>query len=244
VEEWFSQGEHNIAMVTGSLTGIVVVDGDSATACDYIESIVTPTPMVVQSAKGRHYYFRHPGGRVPNSVRVVEEPPIDLRGDGGLIIGPGSLHASGVHYQMAEGFDLAAISALPVFKRDWFSMEHAKVQEFHRPTVLFTGPAQKDVFEQAKRYLRNVPGAIGGSGGDQATYIQACRLVRGFNLSDEEALSILFDWNSTCLPPWDEADLRAKVRHARLYGTGEFGSMLMRENIRNGLVCYGWPLCS
>ncbi|HAA04772.1 MAG TPA: hypothetical protein DCE18_15600, partial [Syntrophobacteraceae bacterium] len=226
VEQWFEHGEHNIALIAGAISQTVVVDGDSADACTFIESTCTAT-MKVLTSKGAHYYFRHPGGRVPNSVRVVDEPPIDLRGDGGLTIGPGSKHESGVYYRLPDGDDLQSVRDLPMFKREWFPpIETAQEKAFIRPILRFGSPEQKDSYQQAQAYMRPVEGAVQGAGGDSATYVQACRLVRGFNLSDDEALDILRVWNQKCSPPWDEADLRAKVKHARAYGTGEFGSML------------------
>jgi hypothetical protein len=241
IEEWFAQGEHNIALIAGAISQTVVVDGDSANACVYIESICTPT-MKVLTAKGAHYYFRHPGGRVPNSVRVMDEPPIDLRGDGGLTIGPGSRHESGIYYQLPEGDDLISVKDLPLFKREWFpKLATATEKVFERPILRFPSPEQKDAYQQAQNYIKSVPGATQGAGGDNHTYIQACRLVRGFNLADNEAMDILRVWNQGCNPTWDESDLKAKIQHARAYGTGEFGSMLRSANAVKGLLCFGWP---
>ena len=240
VEEWYRHGQHNIAVLTGAVGGIVVVDGDSADACGVIESTCTPTPMVVKTSKGAHYYYGHPGGRVPNAVRVLDEPPIDLRGDGGLVIGPGSLHASGAYYQINDGHDLVAVSSLPAFNRDWFQVEDARATTFTHSKVVFADQGGQDAYAQAQRYMAGVPGAIQGAGGDSHTYIQACRLVRGFALGDNEALSLLCEWNQKCEPPWNEADLAEKIRHARVYGSGEIGSMLVRGGQRGGLVCVGW----
>lgn len=229
VEEWFSEGEHNIALISGAISGTVVVDGDSPLACDLIEDQTTPT-MRVLTSKGAHYYFRHPGGRVPNSVRVLDDPPIDLRGDGGLTIGPGSLHASGSYYRLPDGEDLWSVQELPLFERAWFALpERIHETAFIRPHLVFATPDQQKAFGDAKAYMAKVPGAVQGAGGDTHTYVMACRLVRGFNLSDDAALEILADWNNTCVPPWKLEELAAKVRHARAYGSQEFGAMLPRN---------------
>jgi len=242
VEEWFAQGEHNIAIITGAVSNLVVVDGDSAQACQLIEETCAPTPMVVLTSKGRHYYYRHPGTKIPNACRVLDIPPIDLRGDGGLVIGPGSLHASGHLYRMAPGCDITDPDGLPVYQESWFpEAQKVPMTSFVRPILHFAGPGQKDAYSQAQRYVGNVPGAVQGAGGDNQTYVLACRLVRGFNLSDDEALDLLRVWNQGCQPPWDDQELAAKVKHARLYGTGEFGSMLAKARAVSGLLCYGWP---
>ena len=239
VEEWYGQGSHNIAVLTGAISGIVVVDGDSHAACEFIEAQCDPTPMKVLTSKGAHFYFKHPGGKVQNAVRVVDDPPVDLRADGGLVIGPGSIHPSGTKYRMAPGSDLASVHDLPLFRREWFSMDTTRVIEFRRPTIHFDTPQAKTRHDQAQKYILRVPGAVEGNGGDVHTYIQACRLVRGFDLTDDEALDLLRSWNVRCTPPWDDAELAAKVKHARSYGTGEFGSMLVKN--QGGVLIYGMP---
>jgi len=53
---------------------------------------------------------------------------------------------------------------------------------------------------------RRIPPAIAG---EHATCIHsACvgRLVRGFALDDDEALTLLASWNLRCIPPWSERD--------------------------------------
>lgn len=237
VEEWFSQGEHNLALISGAVSGTVVVDADSPEAMAYVE-LITPETMTVLTSKGAHYYFRHPGVRVPNSVRVVDDPPVDLRGDGGLTIGPGSTHKTGHLYQLAPGSDLIPTSDLPLYNPDWFPLAEAKPQVFERPSLRVHAGSQRDAMGQARKYLNRVPAAIQGQGGDAHTYVQACRLVRGFDLSDGEALELLIEWNQKCVPSWDESDLLAKIRHARAYGAGSFGSML-----RGGasLLFFGCP---
>jgi hypothetical protein len=39
-----------------------------------------------------------------------------------------------------------------------------------------------DTFEQARRYISAIPGAVSGSGGHNQTYVAACALVHGFAL--------------------------------------------------------------
>ena len=241
VEEWFSQGEHNLAIITGQISGVVVVDGDSTQACGFIEETCTATPMIVQTRKGRHYYYRHPGITIPNAARIFDIPPVDLRGDGGLVIGPGSVHPSGITYTLAPGSDITTPADLPVYDPEWFPGSAKAVETtFVRPILHFNGPDQKDAYAQAQRYVGGVPGAVEGSR-DNQTYILACRLVRGFNLTDDEALDLLQAWNQTGNPPLPPDEVAAKVRHARLYGTGEFGSMLAKSRAVSGLLCYGWP---
>ena len=80
--------------------------------------------------------------------------------------------------------------------------------------------------DRARLYLSHVPPAIAGQHGDVHTFRTCCRLARGFALDDDEALRALAEWNATCQPPWTDAELRDKIRRARLYGREPVGGML------------------
>lgn len=73
---------------------------------------------------------------------------------------------------------------------------------------------QTSVLERARRYLAKCSPAISGQGGHSATFRVAATLVHGFALGEAEALALLADWNRSCVPPWNEADLRHKLRSA------------------------------
>ena len=52
-----------------------------------------------------------------------------------------------------------------------------------------------------------------------------CRIVRGFELSDDEALAVLNEWNWRCEPPCSERELRDKIARARRYGKEQIGGL-------------------
>jgi hypothetical protein len=79
---------------------------------------------------------------------------------------------------------------------------------------------------RAAAYVRQMPVAVAGQGGHAAAFNAAVAAVRGFDLSDADALDVLRDWNAGCLPPWPEADLRHKIKSARLDGQRPFGHLL------------------
>jgi hypothetical protein len=95
--------ESNIAVITGKLSGLIVIDIDSAEGmerylaeCGEIhETIRVKTGRA--DGEGLHLYFKHPGdGIYQNMAKVL--PGIDVRGDGGYVIGPPSIHNSGNTY--------------------------------------------------------------------------------------------------------------------------------------------------
>lgn len=107
VERWFARWpDANVGIVTGALSGLVVLDvdprhgGDESLAEFEIEHApVASTVAAVTGGGGRHLYFAHPGGAVPNRIGLA--PGLDLRGDGGCVVAPPSLHASGRRYAWA-----------------------------------------------------------------------------------------------------------------------------------------------
>ena len=87
----------NIGIITGAISGIIVLDVDSVEGEKELKKRgMPPTPMVA-TAKGRHIYLKHPGGEVRNFARRL--PGMDLRGDGGYVVAPPSMHPSGVRYE-------------------------------------------------------------------------------------------------------------------------------------------------
>lgn len=82
-----------------------------------------------------------------------------------------------------------------------------------------------DVLERARRYVARIEPAIAGQHGDLHTFRVCCRIVRGFALSDDEALAVLSDWNLRCQPPWTERELRDKIARARRYGKEAVGAL-------------------
>jgi hypothetical protein len=111
INEWYHRWpDANVGIVTGSISGIVVLDidpkhdGDKSLAVWEKEHGPLPrTAEVKTGGGGRHLYFRHPGGVVHNKVGIA--PGIDLRGDGGCVVAPPSIHSSGNHYLWVQGHE-------------------------------------------------------------------------------------------------------------------------------------------
>ncbi len=94
IREWFDTWpDSNVGIVTGAVSGIVVLDVDGTDGEESIKSLNLPPTVGVKTRRGRHLYFRHPGNPVKNFVG--KSPGLDLRGDGGYVVAPPSRHAEG-----------------------------------------------------------------------------------------------------------------------------------------------------
>lgn len=104
----------NIAIATGSPSGIFVVDvdnrgdesGEDSLRDLQEENGMLPSTMASITGSGRHLIFRMPEFAVKNATSIA--PKVDIRGTGGYIIAPPSMHKSGVQYRFDESCDTIA----------------------------------------------------------------------------------------------------------------------------------------
>lgn len=96
IREWWERYPNaNVGVITGRISGLVVIDVDRKGRS--MLSRLPHTPLQVETRKGNfHLYYQHPGGHVPNAVNVQG---LDIRADGGLVVVPPSIHATGRRYR-------------------------------------------------------------------------------------------------------------------------------------------------
>jgi len=203
---WFtslSRMPSGVGIVTGSLSGLVVVDCDSSDDARYWSQRHPASPMVVATGGGGvHYYYAMPGDAEVRNRAGVLGRKIDVRGEGGYAAAPPSVHPSGARYSWLH-YDLRA--KLPVFDAAWL-VDASRPKE--RLSKAYAG-----VVRNAVAYIRKIH-AEAGQGGHNATFRAACRL-RDAGLSEDEALAILSDWNEThASPPWSARELEHKIHSA------------------------------
>ncbi len=114
---WFGNGSsNNIGIVTGAISELAALDADSAKAVEWCEANLPKTPTV-QTARGRHYYFKFRPG-LKNSVKV-NGLKLDVRGEGGYVAAPPSEHEMGSIYHWVEGRGLDEIPLAEIHPIYW-----------------------------------------------------------------------------------------------------------------------------
>src|SRR3989304_712485 len=106
VELWQTEyPECNWAIPTGAGSGVVVLDIDPRHGGDKeLERLIATygeLPFTVEcwtGGGGRHFYFTHPGGVIPSSSSKVGAG-VDVKGDGGYVVIPPSIHECGNEYE-------------------------------------------------------------------------------------------------------------------------------------------------
>jgi Bifunctional DNA primase/polymerase, N-terminal/Primase C terminal 1 (PriCT-1) len=104
---WTEQPDYNVAIATGAVSKIFVVDVDGPDAERELHRLELPPTVEAVTARGRHLYFKHPNAPVRNTAGKIA-PGVDTRGDGGYVLAPPSIHPSGALYRWAGARTVAA----------------------------------------------------------------------------------------------------------------------------------------
>lgn len=188
--QWFGPAfaDRNIGIVTGAVSGIVVLDIDKPDKFNVWDLPKTPT---AKTGKGYHYYFKHPGFPIGN----ISLPYGDLRGDGGQVVAPPSIHPNGSVYQWVHSFDDTPLADLPLEYIEMARKQHVGGNVFDVPandndevrTTAYGKAWFDDCLILARRKV-----------GDRNTLLNevACKagsLIAAYQLNEDEALRAMID---------------------------------------------------
>jgi hypothetical protein len=103
---------YNIGIRTGVPSGVFVLDVDGDRGLDSLAGLVErhgllPPTLTSATSKGRHYWFRALDAIPCSASRIA--PGIDIRGDGGYVVAPPSVHPDGAIYRWVN--DQPAVDA-------------------------------------------------------------------------------------------------------------------------------------
>lgn len=108
IEKWWEMWPSaNIGLATGEISGVVVVDVDGEEGRKSLKALqgrhgILPPTLTARTGNGGHLFFRSGGHGFQNHTAIL--PGIDIRGDGGYVVAPPSVHVSGKRYSwMGEG---------------------------------------------------------------------------------------------------------------------------------------------
>ncbi len=97
---WREWHDANIGLATGEKSGFIVLDVDRG-GDEELAKHTIPATAKSKTGNGHHLYFTHPGEELRNSQTNMSR--VHLRGDGGYIVAPPSLHLSGEKYAWESG---------------------------------------------------------------------------------------------------------------------------------------------
>src|SRR5262245_9095525 len=100
IRDWWRVYEFNVAVATGAISDLFVWDCDTAAAYHETVERGIPNTRIAQTGKGYHFYFKYPDFPVGNRAKVCTG--VDVRGDGGYVVAPPSVHPSGEQYRWLD----------------------------------------------------------------------------------------------------------------------------------------------
>lgn len=136
VKSWFQDKQQNVGIVTGSLSGITVVDVDVDKGGN--ESIVKlgiSSPITALSSRGYHLYYKYCPDTDKIKTVVGVFPGVDIRSEGGLIVAPPSIHSSGKRYIWRNllPFNKSKLQDFPLEKFILYKSERTLAGNFNKP---------------------------------------------------------------------------------------------------------------
>ena len=208
IEQWFScWPDANLGILTGHESGLVVLDVDGEDGIQSLQSLTAmhgalPKTLCVKTGrlgtdghrKGCHYYFRSPeGAAIRNSAGTLGKG-LDIRGEGGYVVAPPSLHPSGLLYEWMD--PVQPLADLP----PWLLVKLAKAQPSNLPT-----PAMEQ-------------GEVIAEGGRNAHLTRRAGAMRRLGLSCEVITKALLEENQAqCRPPLPDAEVRIIAQSVARY---------------------------
>ena len=222
---WEKWPEANIGLPTGTKSGLLVVDcdprnGGPADRAELIEQCgpIPETAEVLTGGGGRHVYFRYHGGPIPKTLAHG----IDLKGDGGYVVAPPSMHASGKRYEV-DGTRGAKALLNPAEPPEWL-----------RERLNAAAPRES---------IANASGvAMWRPGERNSNLTSLAGTMRRQGCTSEAIEAVLLEENKRrCNPPLEETEVRRIAKSVARYEPGQPESGPQDEDDSNALPVQ-WPI--
>jgi hypothetical protein len=195
IHEWWNQWpDSGVGVITGQISNIIVVDLDSDKAVDYYTSKkVEPSPTVI-TAKGYHVYFKHPFTEQHIGNSVNSDIGIDIRGEGGYVVAPPSVHPTGIRYEWRQD------------RHPWCMSLAQFPEEFAKKKREYQG----NETDEQHWAVEALQGISEGGRNNLCAQLAGRLILKG--LGCREVYEILSMWNERNNPPLPEREVETTVR--------------------------------
>jgi hypothetical protein len=210
----------NIGVLLGKNSNhLCTIDVDS----DYdLESFLEMNPLFTNTlqtrgARGGNIWFRMTG-KYPKLTPLKRKNGSkfgEFRSDGAQTVIDGIHPDTKKRYELVNKATPITISFESIIWPEdlilpWIKNTHLAVASPHYDDL----NSDSALLPDARAYVAKIPPAISGQDGHGQTFAVACALVKGFDLSIENALPILQEYNKLCVPPWSLKELQHKLDNA------------------------------
>jgi len=196
---WTKYPKSGIGIVTGPVSGILVLDIDGDEGLESLESVGLPfedlpvSPTVKTGGGGLHIYYRYPeSGDAQTKAGVLSK--VDIRGKGGFVVAPPSTHLSGKQYEWVQGRGITDID--PIDSDLSLLFENKAVDTSPKSGTLW--------------FERLISGVGEGKRNEAATRLAGRYIQKG--LSQVEVKFMLNSWNHVNVPPLSEKEIDQTIK--------------------------------
>jgi hypothetical protein len=183
---WLRYPNPNVGIITGSISSLVVFDLDTQGAKDYCKQQGVPRTPMSETSKGMHLYLKYPSVLVGN--KTDKKIGMDIRGEGGYVVAPPSVHETGF-----------------VYKWTVYHPWNTEVAELY-PWMIEYAQAGSSADPKERGWQCELLDGVGQGGRNQAAASLAGRYLNK-DLSADEIVEILLMWNQRNSPPLPESEV-------------------------------------
>ena len=174
-----------IGIVTGTISGIAVLDIDVGAEMKGLD--LSPTPSVRTGGGGWHHYYKFPSSGTIQCSNGFRNK-MDFKAEGGYIIAPPSLHKSGNRYEWSIPFENEDFAEMPAWLRQELEQKGSSKKDWDKITA---GVGKGERNDTAAAYIG--------------------KILRGLSEADWESVGwgSAIAWNKNNTPPLPEKELRS-----------------------------------
>jgi hypothetical protein len=195
---WGSWPSLNVAVATGMVSGVVVLDVDGDVGFDSLHDLedqheeLPTTKSLTTPSGGQHFWFKHPGVEIRNTAGFPG-PGLDVRGDGGYVLVPPSIGTNGVAYTVDEE---APPAHMPVWLVQKLTERQVKVDQ---------------MLENGEWHLLLTEGAAVGNRNDRILKVIGSLVARGYSAANAYAVGTALN-EKYCSPPLEGLEVQKIVQ--------------------------------
>jgi hypothetical protein len=222
LQQWFGTcwPHAAVAALLGPVSDLVAVAVNGDAAHNALVAMVGEEPKAPKVLNGNqdsyHLLFKSPKNVVTEARMSLGHEELELLGEKGILVLP-SLPEQETSSHWAPGQSLKDIGLPELPPAVLASLEKAtsangpaggkdSQSSGQSNTLLQSSPLQR----RAQAFLAKVPRSQQGEETDRHAYVARVLMIR-FGLNLDQALPLLTEWNTKCIPPRSEADLQHEL---------------------------------
>ena len=206
---WKKWPEASVGVATGSISGLIVIDEDidDDKGVDGFHSVrmweqdtgetLPETVRAITGRGGAHLYYKYDGKDITNRAGILDG--VDVRGEGGYVVAPPSVHPNGTEYAWED---------------DPAETPLAEVDDtIKRFLAIGNDTTTKERF--------SLPQTIGSGQRNKTLHSFACSLQAQGLSDDAIKAAVRAENQSRCVPPLEDSEVDLLIGSALKYAKGE-----------------------